>query len=437
MNSSIFGSPIVPEANVSAIKQRILLPLPVTPISPEEWSQSKLAPKCIVQDYLYSDVATLVAAGGIGKTTLVLYEAIHIILGLPLYGNKVEHPGSVILLTAEDDREILVARLREISKELALTPEQIIRVQQGLIIIYVGGRSFKLCSIEKDVVVTSPELELVIDAAKQVQPALVVIDPAVSFGVGEQRVNDAEQGLIVACRRIRDEIKCCVRMVHHTGKANAREATKDQYTGRGGSAMADGSRMVTVINKVPPDQWLNTTGEELKADEFGLCASLPKLSYTPPKGDIYIRRCGYAYSHVTNRASGLIYQLLDEEKLLELSELVMNLWQNEIDPKSLPRKDPQSEQYIGYMVADIAELDAGRGLKVTELTPDQKKNRNKVKAFVVGLFQSGIFLDKQSPSDAKGKSYACVDISEMARARVVHSYEMEKALHGDEDQPLK
>ena len=62
-------------------------------ISNEEWNQSKLTPDCIVEDYLFSDVGTYSAPGGTGKTTLCLYEYIHIVLGRSLYGLEVRKPG--------------------------------------------------------------------------------------------------------------------------------------------------------------------------------------------------------------------------------------------------------------------------------------------------------------------------------------------------------
>jgi RecA-family ATPase len=66
--------------------------------------------------------------------------------------------------------------------------------------------------------VPSPAIDDLIEEARPLAPVLVIIDPAVSFGVGETRVNDAEQGLIEAARRIRAALGCCVRYVHHTGR---------------------------------------------------------------------------------------------------------------------------------------------------------------------------------------------------------------------------
>ncbi len=265
------------------------------PISSDEWSTARLSPDCIVENYLFADVALLIAPGGVGKTTLILYEAICITLGLPLHGRRIARPGPVAILTAEDGRELLIARLNRIAGAMGLTVEQVARVQQSVLIEYVGNSPFRLTEVVGDTVVLSPVTDALISRIKPLNPAVVVIDPAVSFGVGESRVNDAEQGLVMAARRIRDAVNCCVRYVHHSGKSNARDKTTDQYSGRGGSAFADGARMVAVLQSLEPDEWKKATGEPLPSGCTGMVLALPKLSYAPPQPDIFIERDGHSY----------------------------------------------------------------------------------------------------------------------------------------------
>jgi len=268
------------------------------PISAPEWSNARSTPDCIVMDYLFADVAVFVAAGGMGKTTLKLFEAVHIALGLPLYGMTVHKQGAVLIITAEDSREMLVARLREIAKAMELTDAQIAIVMQRVRISDVSGSGFKVTEVRGDVVTPSEGLDLIIEACQTIKPVLIVIDPAVSFGVGESRVNDAEQGLIEAARKLRRALNCCVQYIHHTGKVNARDGAVDQYAGRGGSAFADGARMVHVLQSLTSDKWRDETGTELGMGEIGLRLARPKMSYCPPVGDILIRRTGYRFDHV-------------------------------------------------------------------------------------------------------------------------------------------
>ena len=102
-------------------------------------------------------------------------------------------------------------------------------------------------------------------------------------------------------RKIRNAFKCCVRIVCHTGKANAREKTLDQYTSRGGSALPDGSRMVAVMQAWSPETRIKLPqGCKADSDSSITVLARPKLSYA--KGNlpsIFIRRTGWAFEHFT------------------------------------------------------------------------------------------------------------------------------------------
>jgi RecA-family ATPase len=292
-------------------------------IDATEWTHARPTPDTLVRDYLYADVATLIAPGATGKTTLLLYEAICIVLGLLLYGLEVLRRGPVLILTAEDSREMLVARLRSIAVEMGLSAEQIAVVMEQVRISDVSGTGLKLTKVRGDAVVPADTVDQVIAGCRDFKPVLIVIDPAVSFGIGESRVNDAEQGLVEAARKLRRALNCCVRYVHHTGKQNARDRTVDQYSGRGGSAFADGARMVAVLQVVTSDEWLQATGTELLDGDTGLRLARPKLSYAPPASDIFVRRTGYRFQHVMPSSNGAatlrdananqVWQLMDSE----------------------------------------------------------------------------------------------------------------------------
>jgi len=270
----------------------------LTCIDADEWSTARAAPDCVVEDYLFADVATLIAPGGTGKTTLQMYETAHIALGIPLYGLRVHKPGTVVILSAEDSRDMLVARLRNVCDELQLSAAQLETLRERVYIVDVSGETFRLTGIVSDTVCISEGVDVLIESLRPITPVLVVIDPAVSFGVGESRVNDAEQGLIQAGRRIRRALNCCVRYVHHSGKQNARDKAVDQYAGRGGSAFADGARMVHVLQTLDAQVWLMKTGTHLAREESGMVLARPKMSYCAPQGELYLRRVGYHFEVV-------------------------------------------------------------------------------------------------------------------------------------------
>lgn len=269
------------------------------PISKDELARARLTPRMIVPDLLYADVRTLNAAGGTGKTTVALYEAAITALGRRLYGRDTGDTRRTAIVTKEDSREILTARLREITLELNLSSGDVAHVLEMVRIIDVSGERFRLSCVVDDVV--EPHLaniDWLTEKLEPLRPDRLIFDPLVSFGVGEARVNDAEQGTIEALRIFRNRMDCCAEGIHHIGKANAREKSLDQYSGRGGSALADGSRMVAVMQPLDPDEWQKATGLPLVNGESGIVMALPKLSYAKKQDSIFIVRHGYHFEMV-------------------------------------------------------------------------------------------------------------------------------------------
>ena len=266
------------------------------PITPLELQTAQIQPREILPNFLFAEVRMRIAAGGTGKTTLALYEAMQLALGRQLWGKTPKQKGRTVIVTREDSRQILVARLREITKAHDLTESEVSEVLHNVAIVDLTSENFRLSLIAGDMV--APNLGAIDDLVNALQhfaPDWIIFDPLVSFGVGESRVNDAEQGLIESFRIIRNRLDCCTEGIHHTGKQNARNKTDDQYSGRGGSALADGARMVAVLNPLDASEWAQATGQTLGNDSNGLVMALPKLSYCKPQEAIYIRRSSYHF----------------------------------------------------------------------------------------------------------------------------------------------
>lgn len=308
------------------------------PIAVDEWNNAELAPKCIVDGYIYADVRLLVGSGGVGKTTLMLFEVAHIALGIPLYGNDIRTPGNVIIVTAEDQRGRLIARLRKVTGELANgTQDMISKVMRSVFILDVTSEIKRLTRIENDVVVIDDAIVGgMIASFRALNPSLVIFDPAVSFGVGEARVNDAEQGLIMAARRMVKGLDCCVTFIHHTGKENASNSgstnnevfkvVQNQYAFRGGSAFADGARMVHILGSPTLNEFKKYTDGKIKLSPFfeidakpGLFLGLAKMTYAKPKHPVIaLARDGFKFHQVSMK--GALTPEETNSKILEFLE---------------------------------------------------------------------------------------------------------------------
>ncbi|MFU2486903.1 AAA family ATPase [Thauera sp. WH-1] len=268
----------------------------LAPITLDELRHAQLTPRVILDSLLYADVRTRISAGGTGKTTVALFEAVTLALGRELWGRMPDRQIRTLIVTREDGREILVARLREITYSMQLSAGELEQVLENVQILDLSSVPFRLSRVVEDVVYPHSEnLDRITQMLEAWGPDWIIFDPLVSFGVGESRVNDAEQGLIEAFRILRNRLNCCVEGIHHSGKANAREKSLDQYAGRGGSALSDGCRMVAVMQPLTPAEWHAATGTKLDAGESGIVMALPKLSYSKPQEPIFIRRTGYRF----------------------------------------------------------------------------------------------------------------------------------------------
>ncbi|MHB8790195.1 MAG: AAA family ATPase [Desulfobulbaceae bacterium] len=343
----------------------------------EELSAARISPRCIVRDYLFADVATLAAPGGTGKTTLILCEIVCIILARPVHGLEVVTPGPCLIVTAEDRREQLVARLREIMQAMELTEEEEAAAMGFIWIWDVTGEPLRLVEARDGNITVTALADDIVKNFQANPPVLVVFDPVVSFGASESFVNDNEQGIITACRRIVRGLGCCVRLVAHTGKANAREATLDQYSSRGGSALSDGARMVSVLQSWQPSSALRPPEACIDLPRASITIlARPKLSYAAANLPlIWIRRTGWKFEAFND------LQLNPEERAGQQAEKMLSFLASEVaagcrhNKTSLETAIPGMARTVARKT--ISQLMARGKIIEVDLPADEQKTRRK------------------------------------------------------------
>ncbi len=291
-----------PDWRSPTLQHKNPLTQPIQPFSEVEANGAELQPRVLVENYLFADLRNLIAAGGVGKTSMLLHEAVCGALGRPIWGNAVPKPFTTVFVTKEDSREILLARLREIMRTMDLSAADRHAVYKHVFAVDLCGTAYKLAHIIGGHVEAHTEnLDTLIEHCKPVAPDRIIFDPLVSFTAGESRVNEAEQGVVEAARYLMRKLpNIAVDIVHHTGKMNARLGAMDQYAGRNGSALPDGSRMVAVMVACSADSFSDGTGYLLDehAGEKGLRLGFPKMSYAAQPADTYILRRGFHFQYV-------------------------------------------------------------------------------------------------------------------------------------------
>lgn len=205
-------------------------------------------PPLLIEGYIPMNKAGgFVAPGGTGKSTLLLYEAVHVILGRDLYGMKINSPGNVVYFSAEDDTDLVLFRLFKIVAEMGLTDEERNRVGAGFCVIPVMGATggFRLVVDRMGTCSPTPWVHWSIQQVKSRQAVMTIFDPTSLVGPGERAMNDGMAELMKTGNFIGNKSCSAVRFVHHETKST--EKRYDQYSGRGGAAFADNSRSIVQL----------------------------------------------------------------------------------------------------------------------------------------------------------------------------------------------
>jgi hypothetical protein len=241
----------------------------------------------------------LVAPGGVGKTTLTIFEAINIILARDVWHRRVLRPGPVLFITGEDARDDFQSRLYWLADAMNLSATERKQVAQSIFIEDVSTRITRLAELNSaGNIVMTPYVDELCKLYSGEGLAMVNIDPMVYFGAGERLTNDGEAVMCQVAKRLSHELNAHVRLIHHTGKAIARDGIADQYAGRGGSALADGSRQVMQILEGPSKEWpLPTLAAPLVALRYqALRVHFHKVSYAArPPTPIWLLRSRWKF----------------------------------------------------------------------------------------------------------------------------------------------
>jgi len=305
-------------------------------------------PRVVVRHYMPEDAGAIVGPGGEGKSTLALRDAVMIALGEPVWGREVVRPGPTLVITAEDQRAIVLWRLHKLCTALSLSPEQYKAVFARVHVEDITATFARIAAADKEGTVRPTELVAEIrDKYAAVGLSQVLMDPTSLIGAGERFGNDGFADLLRICRALSTQLKCAVRLVHHVSQMVFREAIKDQYAARGGTAFVDGSRFQHQLltcddgkeydaGKYFGGKWAlpaTVTDEDVSHGRI-LVLLVHKLSYElRDRLPIFIRRDGWTFEHITgavNIQTGVQSeeQVADEDRALaeSLGKFLVQQW---------------------------------------------------------------------------------------------------------------
>lgn len=244
-------------------------------------------------------VGSLLGAGGVGKSSLILQLAAGIAAGVPPFGvlpnsplAVAPKPRSVLYLAAEDPPDVLHRRLRQIAQALRAQhhdPAELYRAlcERLYMLSGIGTDTALLKRTSRGGGLEPPRrVEDIIRLALQIENlGLLVIEP-VSRLLGDADENAASDVHLVVgqLERIAEDTGATVLVAHHVSKGAARAGESSQHVARGSSALVDGCRWVAQLQ--PGDPARIKTGDP--TDWVGF--SVVKSNYTRRYSDIWLYR---------------------------------------------------------------------------------------------------------------------------------------------------
>ncbi len=257
-------------------------PIKIT-ATPFVWRDPKTFPR---RRWLYSHhlirkfVSCTVSPGGLGKTSLVLVEAVAMASGRPLLGiTSPEGPLTVWVINLEDPQEELERRVTAILLHYKIDPAEI----AGR--LYVdSGRHLKVVVAEvtrNGTVIMKPVVEALTAEIRARKVDVTVIDPFVKAHRVPENDNGAVDVVCTVFADVADETDSAFDLIHHVRKLGGAEATVED--GRGASSILGAVRSARVLNGMTKDEAAKI-GEGTNPREF-FRVDNGKLNMAPPPSD--------------------------------------------------------------------------------------------------------------------------------------------------------
>lgn len=261
---------------------------PAITASPFEWrAEADLPPRKwlygrhLLRKFLSVDVA----AGGVGKSSLKIGEALAMASGKDIYGQTL-HEGAlrVWIYNLEDPAEETERRIHATAKQFNIKPQDI-----GDRLWVDSGRDQR-CVIAEETpngaTIARPIVDALIQELRDKRIDVLSIDPFVSSHAVSENDNMAIDMVAKEWARIADICDCSINLVHHVRKQNGQEANAD--SARGASSLIGAARSVMVFNRMTKEE-AEKVGIAPEESRFFFRVDNDKANLAPPGATTWYR----------------------------------------------------------------------------------------------------------------------------------------------------
>ncbi|MDW9618314.1 AAA family ATPase [Sinorhizobium meliloti] len=305
------------------------------------------------------NVSGLSGDGGVGKTLLALQLAVATAsANLQWLGFGILHHGPVLFLSAEDDRDEVHIRLAGICEAEGIDLHSL---DETLAFLHCAGRDVVLATEEKGRVKPTETFSRLRRACEKVRPRLLILDPSANLF----QVNEVNRNAAIACiallRGLAIDFDLHVLLLTHPSLSGMNSGSG--MSGSTGWHNAMRSRIyLTKRNANGGDE------EEVDPDARYLT---PKKSNYSKLGEVIPLRWEdgrFVRADEDRPFDGVTAQHLEQVR----AAFRDGEW----------RYDDRANNWGGYVVAEIIDVDIGKGLASRDLTGAQRQARQKVRTIL-------------------------------------------------------
>jgi len=349
--------------------------------------------KWLFDKRLISGHASLtVSPGGLGKSSLMIVEALAMVSGKPLLGSAPCRPLRVSLWNGEDPQDELERRIGAAVMHYGLTADDI-----GNRLTVDSGRTMPLCiarAIGGASVVDQGQVSAIIEALQASEADVLIVDPFVTTHQVNENDNGAINAVISAWRKIADVTGIAVDLVHHSTKLGGNRGTSEENgiaQARGASALVDGVRSARFLAGMSEDDAARV-GLESPHGYFQVVMGKANLA---PKPEQAVWR--KMESVTLGNGSGLypegdfvgvVTEWTPPDAFDGVTVRDLKAVQDRIEGGDY-RSSDQSADWAGVAVADVMNIDIGEGLKKAQRTGSQNAGRSRAKHLLNQWIKSG------------------------------------------------
>ena len=358
---------------------------PIT-IPPRQWLYNR--------HYIRGYVSATIAPAGLGKSSLVLVEAVAMASGRPLLGVPVKRPLKVWVWNGEDPLDEIERRIAAIMLHYEVKPEEI----AGRLFLSSGRTDPILLAtkVRDNVVVADPVVANIVRGIKEKQIDGLIIDPFVSSHGVPENDNGAIDRVVKTWAHIADETGCAVELVHHVRKPSSGQAGFTVDDARGASALIGAARSARALNAMSDSEAAKAGVDENRRSFFRVDDADGKRNMMPPmEAAAWYRIVSVPLDNGTADDEGDWVGVVTDWKLPNALDGLTAAHLQAVQEKIAAGEWAQSVlagNWAGYGVGEVLGID-----------PDDEGGRERLKTLLRSWIKSGALSVQRKHDKMKGR----------------------------------